>query len=64
MNLITISIFIYIPDKKKEIMLSESLFYDFDRCAEKRTVIDLYKGHKIVFTVEFVCEKPKSIINL
>jgi len=53
------------PDKKRNnVTKIKALVDDFDRCALKRTITDMYTVEKIVPTVKLIFEKQKNFMNL
>lgn len=53
------------PDKKRNnVTKIKALVDDFDRCALKRTITDMYTVEKIVPTVKLIFEKQKKFMNL
>jgi len=53
-----------IPDKKRNnVTKIKALVDDFDRCALKRTIADMYTVEKIVTTVKIIFEKQKNFMN-
>ncbi|KAL4121809.1 hypothetical protein QTP88_014247 [Uroleucon formosanum] len=53
------------PDKKRNnVTKIKALVDDFDRCALKRTITNMYTVEKIVPTVKLIIEKQKNFMNL
>ncbi|KAL4088851.1 hypothetical protein QTP88_023935 [Uroleucon formosanum] len=53
------------PDKKRNnVTKIKALVDDFDRCALKRTITNMYTVEKIVPTVKLIFEKQKNFMNL
>ncbi|KAL4092454.1 hypothetical protein QTP88_026955 [Uroleucon formosanum] len=53
------------PDKKRNnVTKIKALVDDFDRCALKRTITNVYTVEKIVPTVKLIFEKQKNFMNL